>query len=158
MSKKIISLLLSMVMALAMVGTLAVSAFAANSKDTYVTSSVRHTDARNEYTHTGFRTPSGEIHFTPKHIYYTKDGLYAEYYIYNGLDHDIRLTSVDLRIYSSQGTIADSHFNLQNKNRVIHSGHVLVETFAFKKSTNYNRGMNLRTTLSTHAHTEHVDI
>lgn len=158
MNKRIISLILSLVMAFAMMGTMAVSAFAASSKDTYVTSSVRHTDARNEFTHTTPEKLDEKITVTPKHIYYAGDGLYAECYITNGLDHDIRLKTVDLKISSSQGAIAWGHFDLRGKNKVLHSGNKRVETFHFKSKANYNPGMNLHTTLYTEAHTTHEDI
>lgn len=158
MNKRIISLILSLVMAFAMIGTMAVSAFAANSKDTYVTSSVRHTDARNEFTNTNSKKKDDKIIFTPKHIYYASDGLYAEYYITNGLDHDIRLQTVDLKISSSQGAIAWGHFDLRGMNKVLHSGNRRVETFHFKSKANYNPGMNLHTTIHTEPHVTHEDI
>lgn len=159
MNKRIISLILSLVMAFAMMGTMAVSAFAASSSDTYVTSSVRHTDARNEFTNTDYSIKkANQISMRPKHIYYASDGLRAEYYIINDLNHDVRLTSVDLKISSSQGDIAWGKFNFKGKNFTIHAGKVRVETFRFPSTVHYNKGMNLNTTIHTNFNIEHEDL
>lgn len=150
MNKRIISLILSLVMAFAMMGTMAVSAFAANSSDTYVTSSVRHTDARNEFTNMSYTKKAGRVTLEPKHVYYTNEGLYAECYIINGLNNDIRLKNIHVKLSSYQGVIADGNFDYSNKNVVVHAGKVAVRTLRFTSQLSYNKGMDLNTTLNTH--------